>query len=495
MEREKKRIDYSEISQERIITIADLIKEIVRRLWLVIIAAIIFAALLGGYKYVKDSKAASVQTDTEDITSHIASDLNEDEQNAVNNVLLIQDNMEQQQEYAENSILMQIDPYNESTVTLQYFFDAGQTAEANSQDYSNNLLNLYQSYVNNGTLISDLVAGGAALDTQYLGELISCEVQSNAAMDNAANAIVLDDQTTAFDIKVVHVDEESCRDLADRVKECMQAYQLQLNETVRPHELTLMDEAYTQVVDRDLWTYKYDRVNSIVSMQEKIETLKENFSAEQLNIVEQYTEQTLTDADEESGEMMETAEPSVSISKKYVAVGGAAGIVLACLFIIISYIMRGTINKAEDLQYLYNVRILGEVNLRRRKNVFLSLWNRIIQRDRKEMTSEEQMELLCTNLQITCEKNQIHKLLLCGADKKDLEYIKTKFDHLEDCNIQIEYVSDLLHSPQSLKKLSDFAEIVIVEKVRQSQYSDIVKEIEICSEQEVDILGAIVLEA
>ena len=44
----------------------------------------------------------------------------------------------------------------------------------------------------------------------------------------------------------------------------------------------------------------------------------------------------------------------VSISKKYIGLGGAIGIVLAVLYIIIAYLLRGTINSSNDIKYLYN---------------------------------------------------------------------------------------------------------------------------------------------
>ena len=487
---DNKKINYSEIGQERVITVADLIKEIVRRFWIVITAAVVLAVLLGGYKYVKDSAAAKVSIDTTSDT--VVSNLSDEDQKEVNNILLIQDNMEQQQEYVENSILMQIDPYNESTGTLQYFFDVGSYLNSNTQDYSSNLLNLYQSYVNNGILVEDLVENGVDLDGQYLGELITCEVQTGVLLNNTSDAVVLEDSVSAFNIKVVNVDEASCRELTEKIVECVQAYQSKLNTSVGQHDLTLMDESYSQVVDRDLWTYKFDRVNSIVSMQDKIETLKEDLSTEQLDAVKKYSDVSKEQMDE-AEEADESASISVSISKKYVAVGALAGIILACLFIIICYIMRGTINKAEDLQYLYNMRVFGELNVRSRKNIFLSLWNKVIGKKEKEMPLEEQAMLLKSNLQITCEKNHIRKLLICGYDEDNLGYMKHVLEPLKDQGIEIDYVSDLLYSPAALNKLSEYDKIVFVEEIRKSQYSEIIKAIELCLEQQVEILGAIVV--
>ena len=491
----KKEIDYSKIGQERIITIADLIREIVRRFWIVIVLAILFAVLLGGYKYIKDSRAVSQQEDIQYPADSPADNLSEEEQKEVDNILLVEDNMLEQQRYVDKSILMKIDPYDESIVTLQYYFDIGKYVDTSSENYKSNLLDLYQSYVNNGMLVSDLINRGADLEGQYLAELISCEVQSGITKDNTSEMIVLEERATSFTVKIINEDEESCRKLADQVEGCIEDYQARLNTPVGQHDLVLMNESYSNVVDNKLLTYKLDRVNSIVAMQERIDTLKETLSPEQLDIVESNIEQARTESDREAGELEQDTDTVVSVSKKYVAVGALGGIVLACLFIIISYIMRGTINKAEDLQYLYNIRILGRINFRIKKNIFLSLWNRIIGRPEDSLSIEEQIAFLKANLKLVCEKNQIGKILLSGYEAEQSEYLKDAFSILDQCGVRVEYVKDLFASPEALNKLSEFDNIVFVERIRKSRYTEIVKEIEICAEQDINILGAVVIEA
>ena len=167
---------------------------------------------------------------------------------------------------------------------------------------------------------------------------------------------------------------------------------------------------------------------------------------------------------------------------------------MACLFIIIAYIMRGTINKAEDLQYLYNLRILGEIGSGN-NNIFLAIWNKVIGRKEKRLGLEEQAELLRTNLKLVCEKRQQQKILLCGNDEKGLHRVKKLLEGFCKQNVQLEYVADLLYTPASLSKLSGADSIIFVEQVHKSQYTDIVKKIEICSEQDIEILGVIVFNA
>lgn len=490
---DKQQIDYAKFGQERIITISDLIIEIIRKLWLVIIFAVVFALLLGGYKYVKDSKAASSENEIVEI-SDLESDLSDADRTAVNNVLSVQDNLNQQQEYADSSVLMQINPYDESNVALQYHFDTEYVSQDESDlgDYSKDLLVSYQNYVNGGGLSSDLVSKGIDVDVQYINELISCttDIDKLSGLNNGAFA--LETISNSFDIKVIHVDEKQCRELSEKIVECMEAYQKVLDESVGAHTLTLVDQSYSRVVDKTLWTYKYDRVNSIVAMQEKLDVLKEDLNASQLEVVEksnkQYEEENNTDSDAEQ-------ESTVGISKKYVAVGGAAGIILACLLIVIYYIMRGTINKAEDLQYMYNMRILGQLTTSGKKGICSSVLNILPGRKNSRLSLEEQYALLAANLRAYCRKEQVKSLLLCGSSGvADAEgYFEKLASDLAEDGIQAEMIQNLLCSEMVFEKLDSIHHVILVEKLRASRYEEIGKELAVCMEQKAEIVGAVVL--
>jgi hypothetical protein len=482
---EKKQIDYAELGQERIITVSDLIVEIIRRLWFVILMAVVFAVLLGGYKYVKDIKEASVeQTDTD--ISDAESELTEDELKEVNNVLLMQDNLCQQQEYTENSVLMQINPYNESTVVLQYHFETEQSEE--TIDYSNDLLSSYQNYVNDGALASDLAKKGEKLDIQYLAELISFTSDSNG--ENGVAETITWVSGKSFEIKVIHADEDACQALALKVNECMEEYQRVLQETLGEHSLILVGNTYSRVVDKSLWSYKYDRANSIVAMQEKIDTLKDKMSEQQLEAFEKSSKQIVADQQEENAE---TEQTSVRVSKKYVAAGGLCGILLACILLVVLYVLRGTINKAEDIQYLYNLRILGELNASDRKNIFLIVWNRILGKKGTALTVEEEEQLFMSNLKISCEKNGIQKLLINGNGQQNTGWMESVKKELCQTGVEVIIEDDIFHSPDTFEKLKEIDYVVLVEKIRNSRYEDIVGEIRICMEQQIEILGAVVV--
>ena len=342
---EKREKEYTNLDQERIVTVSDLLKEILRRIGLVIILGIIVAALCCGYKYAKDSKAAKA-ANSEDTTTTIK--LTDKEQTDVNNVIAVQDNMKEQQAYLDNSVLMQINAYDESLCTLQYRIITG------DKQLSKDLLSAYDNYVTNGSLAQDMINHGIDMDLQYLTELLYFEKDSDKKdEEDSDSTVITDTPALTFEIRVIHKNQKSCEELAAVIPECLSDFEQKLQESTGSHELNLVDQSYAEVVDQGLWTYKIDRVNSVVSMKERVDSLKEKLSADQVALVEK----NLQKVDKKDVAKKEVVK--AHISKKYAVLGLGIGIILAILYIVITYIWRGTINNEKDVTYLYGVQLMG----------------------------------------------------------------------------------------------------------------------------------------
>lgn len=482
---EKRQKSAPKDGQERIITLGDLMKEILRRLPLVILVMVIFAVLLGGYQYIQDKKAAELAAAP--VEEAVENTLTEDEQEEVNNVLKVIANLKEQQEYVENSVLLKINAYDESQVTLQYYINADIDAEVESgsiEDYRQDLLDSYQAYISNGALSAAVKEAGVELELQYIAELISFE-----ATDEDSESLTTNVSST-FYVTVIHVDQESCEELAAVVEECLSNYAQVLNSSVGSHSLELMEYTYTEVVDKSLWTYKYDRVNSIVTMQTKVETLEAELTSEQIQILELQTEADSTEeVEEESSETI----VSVSISKKYLLLGAAIGLILACLYIVLSYIMRGTINEPKDLQYLYGVRVLGELHAGGKRNPFVRLGNLLIGKKEVYLTPEEEQALLFSNIRLFCEKNQAdHVLLLFGSAKLPKDWAAALSEQLAAAGIAAETAENPVYSAQALERLAEYDTVVLIEQVRGSRYEVLEKEIGLCEASGIEIAGAAV---
>lgn len=475
---EKREKEYTNLDQERIVTVSDLLKEILRRIGLVIVLGIIVAILCSGYKYVKDSKAAKA-ANSEDTTASVK--LTDEEQTDVNNVISVQDNMKEQQAYLDNSVLMQINAYDESRVTLQYRIITG------DKQLSKDLLSAYDNYVTNGSLAQDMIDHGVDMDLQYLTELLYFEKDSDKEDNNSDSTVITDTPALTFEIRVIHKNQKSCEKLAAVIPECLSAFEQTLQESTGAHELNLVDQSYAEVVDQGLWTYKIDRVNSVVSMQERVDSLKEKLSADQVALVEK----NLQKADKKDDAKKEVVK--AHISKKYAVLGFGIGIILAILYIVISYIWRGTINNEKDVTYLYGVQLMGTLKGKNKKNALLRLCDKL--RGKKPVDFSVEEAIVCADVAGYCSKNQIQKLLLLSSEEvTETAWIDTLVIKLKEAGVETAVETDILSSAAARETAAGYDVAVLIAQVRRSAYDTLEQELGFCQLQKIQVAGAIVTE-
>lgn len=103
---------------------------------------------------------------------------------------------------------------------------------------------------------------------------------SDKDKEDSDSTVITDTPALTFEIRVIHKNQKSCEELAAVIPECLSDFEQKLQESTGSHELNLVDQSYAEVVDQGLWTYKIDRVNSVVSMKERVDSLKEKLNAE-----------------------------------------------------------------------------------------------------------------------------------------------------------------------------------------------------------------------
>ena len=478
---DKKEKEYTNLDQERIVTVSDLLKEVVRRWKLVVICAVVFLVLCAGYKYSKDLKAAKAANADSGKTATTDVKLTDEEMNAVNNVISVQNNMQEQQEYLDNSVLMQINAYDESKITLQYRITSA------DKQLSKDLLSAYENYVSNGGLVQDMVTQGADMDLQYLNELISFEKDTDKeSSTDGTSTIVTDAQAMTFDVVVIHKDQKSCEELAALVPTCMDQFAQTLTTSTGEHGLTMMNQSYAEVVDRDLWTYKIDRVNSVANMQDRVDTLKEKLSTDQVSLVEKSLKENSAKNSDKKTEIV-----TAHFSKKYAVLGLGIGIILAILYIIISYILRGTINNAKDISYLYNLKLMG--TLKNKKSGASKAGDKL--RGRRTIDFSAGESILCADLAGYCSKNQIQKLLIVTSDEiRNQKWTEKLVAALKETGVEAAVEKDLLYDAQARERALAYDAAVLVAQVRQTRYETIEQEIAFCELQQIAIAGTVVVE-
>lgn len=450
------------------ISVKDLIKECIRKIWIIIVAMVVFGILLAGFRYVKDKKNianTTVAESTEKVdVEKIVDDLESDDYNQVMTYVDLTNYRDQNRLYTADAKLMKINPYKVDTVLLQYYVNA------EDENTRKDMAAAYLSYISGGSLAADVVENNDLEDSSSdIQELIQCD-----ATGLTTGTAFYTENTNTINMYVYGVDEQDAKDIASYVKESMDAYSQKLS-AVAPHTLTLFEEQYSVTCATKLVSLKNDRFGNLMTYNDRTTSYEGLLSDKQKESAQKIVSaQKENDELEDSNETGKTAKkdetPKASISKKYLVVGAFLGLVLAVVIIVLRYMFDPTIKTSKDLQMFYGTNFIGDV----------------AQADGALLAASKIINM--------CSNRQIKKVLIAGKMATENEAaIKEVVDAVEKKGIVADIIGDILTDADAVQTLEAKSNVVLVEAVRKSKYEDFNQEKALCESLDAQLLGYIAI--
>lgn len=450
------------------ISVKDLIKECIRKIWIIIVAMVVFGILLAGFRYAKDKKNianTTVAENTEKVdVEKIVDDLESDDYNQVMTYVDITNYRDQNRVYTADAKLMKINPYKVDTVLLQYYVNA------EDENTRKDMAAAYLSYISGGSLAADVVENNDLEDSSSdIQELIQCD-----ATGLTTGTSFYTENTNTINMYVYGVDEQDAKDIASYVKESMDAYSQKLS-AVAPHTLTLFEEQYSVTCATKLVSLKNDRFGNLITYNDRTTSYegllsdKQKESAQKI-VAAQKENDELEDSDETGKTAKKDETPKASISKKYLVVGAFLGLVLAVVIIVLRYMFDPTIKTSKDLQMFYGTNFIGDV----------------AQADGALLAASKIINM--------CSNRQIKKVLIAGKMASENEAaIKEVVDAVEKKGIVADIIGDILTDADAVQTLEAKSNVVLVEAVRKSKYEDFNQEKALCESLDAQLLGYIAI--
>ena len=450
------------------ISVKDLIKECIRKIWIIIVAMVVFGILLAGFRYAKDKKNianTTVAESTEKVdVEKIVDDLESDDYNQVMTYVDITNYRDQNRVYTADAKLMKINPYKVDTVLLQYYVNA------EDENTRKDMAAAYLSYISGGSLAADVVENNdLEASSSDIQELIQCD-----ATGLTTGTSFYTENTNTINMYVYGVDEQDAKDIASYVKESMDAYSQKLS-AVAPHTLTLFEEQYSVTCATKLVSLKNDRFGNLITYNDRTTSYegllsdKQKESAQKI-IAAQKENDELEDSDETGKTAKKDETPKASISKKYLVVGAFLGLVLAVVIIVLRYMFDPTIKTSKDLQMFYGTNFIGDV----------------AQADGALLAASKIINM--------CSNRQIKKVLIAGKMASENEAaIKEVVDAVEKKGIVADIIGDILTDADAVQTLEAKSNVVLVEAVRKSKYEDFNQEKALCESLDAQLLGYIAI--
>lgn len=243
----------------------------------------------------------------------------------------LQKKSEAKQTYIENSLLMQIDPYNSNLA----YMDVCILGEDNMEL----LYEVYQSAIDHGSIINRM-AKLTGIDEQYLRELIKLQNLMNpeTELQEIGSNIAISDKTVLLHIEWIAADSDAAEKIRDSLISSLDELNSKLNGEVGAHKLIQIDNGCVQYLGQELGDYQNQIKNEIADISNLLE--QKNIEKDTLEIPVY--------------ELMSMKTVFLS-GLKYFLAGGVIG---GGLSLIILYILC-----------LYSVKIISPDEIRKRTNL------------------------------------------------------------------------------------------------------------------------------
>ena len=503
------------MNEEREINLIDLVADILSHWRGLLIFMLAGAVLMGAFSYVRSYRAANqVQEEPEEEElseeeielaeleelsreerlEELEDILEEPQKLSVMAVLDDEQENAMHQQYVEESVLMKMDPYNIPKTELIFRIRMEDMGE------SYVLRSVYEDLVN-GVGMLQWVEDKTDISAVGADELISAWSRSNVVVLNGSQETELGND--CLKVAVVHYDAAECKKLAQCVKDYIKAQQEELTEQLGAHEVTLLSESSSVVMDTSVRDRQISYSNSRLSFLINGANTRAGFTKAQEMYYDLLTggDGILSEEEEDEEEEEEAVEElaqNPSVSKKYVLLGAFLFVFLYAGVVFVIYIMNGKLRTSDELQRLFNISQLGLVVKEEGKKRFIvDRWiDALRNRGKRRFTREQSLELAAAAVKISAQKQELNAVCLIGCDLKagaDVVWQALK-ERLDREKLEVMILDNVLYDAEAMERLGKSQGVVLVEKAMSTMCEEIARELELAQRQGIRVLGGIVVE-
>lgn len=468
----------NEIS-EREITLYDLFWNIILQ-WRWIVGGVLLGAILiSGIKFMKDYmdyNSAPTVLDTEGV-EEAESTLDYWQKNDLSSAEDIQELINLEQQYLKESVLMNQNPYKQNVLTFEYYIDTDYKfnyTEETMADIKSELVSGYADFIGSGKLAQSIVdRAKIEMDMRFMQELISVQSAENGM------------------IRINIVFQEKSDSIIEIIKDDMESLQKNLIMQIGEHSLSLISVENKQIVNRDLALQQKDEQDRLSNLKAQLNSIKATFNEEQLILFENFIQEKVGDE-----YIQQKTEPELSL--KVVLIGAILGIFFVCACVVVKILFTATLQKSEEISNIYGIRILGEITENKKNRKLLGFLDRLLymirNRRRKVLNNEQQQQMILSNIEITCEKENIKEIYVTGSEMEtiSIELLEQWANILKQKQIKVKWGNSINYDAKSLRDMSATGHVVFLERVNVSKYREIENELRMANEQKIDIIGSIV---
>lgn len=435
--------------------------------WKLLVIALVVGALLGtGIFVYKNNENAILseslqQVSSEAILNNIDNSLIADMEIAAQ----YRDLYNKQLAYNNNSILMQLDPYNVYQGKIQYYINAGTNTAIVSE--------LYKNILDHELANAIIASANIDAEQQYILELINCNVENigDITFENAEIAYNLNATQSIVTFEVNTAEEEFNKLILETIINNIDKLNNDIMIEYGNFEVSFIEENVSMVVNNDIQSIQKSKIDLLNSYNNTFKTLEKNFTGDAL----EYYNLVYLDKEISEG-TIDTAIPQENYFK-WLLIGIFVGVMCWGCYGVFKYMIDKKIKTVDELKERYGLSIIGFINTSTSKNNVINL-NRI--KCNGNPDSIASIKTLIGDRTLLCletddeEVGNIIKQLLKDTKKNMV-------------------VNQLHQTIANIDNLDNIVEVILISKLYQTTYDDIEKDISICRLQNLKIKGMIIV--
>ncbi len=456
-------------------------------------AMLIVAVLAGGYKYysIKRSNQAALEQ---------WNNLGTEEKPSVNDVDILQyyqsvierrsQGLQSWEDYLGNSEVMKMDANHLQKGILSFVLKLEDTDYA--EDVFSTLIAAFRAYVTDGRLARVIYSEDedtAIADSQYL---LSFSSDDRPTLDTAEpDAAASRFGEGVFQIQIVSEDETACEKQIEAAVQAVQSYSAKLQEQVGAHELTLLASGVSEGRDQAIQDYQTKVLGDYITEMQNLNMLRTEAKSFADNLdTENVASEVLTEP--------VLASP-LRAGVKYAILGLVLGAILACIALVVLFLMSDRLRSTENFERKFGVNLLGRVIEPVRSRGLFGALDRGFQRLREgayaNLSYDEQVKIVAANIKAAASLaagNTIRVMLAGTVASRDVADVCAAFAKKID-GVSFSDYHQLIFDVSALEELNGYDEILFIEKKDVSSTRMICQECKMAADRNVKVLGAIVI--
>lgn len=310
---------------EREIDLVQLIKYLWKRVWMMCIGGVVGLVLVLGLQMITQNDLESSE-DSQELTAYEKElkAYEEDYAQLEMEITNLEKSIEEQIGYNNDSILMKINPYDKKCVSGQFYIDSDYQImpelSYQNTDITSSVARAYQSLATTGELakyINEHLEN--PIKERYLNELISVSYGGDSVLD----------------VKVVHIDIDSAREIYDLIIEYMNKKQGEFQKNIGVYTIKLLNESESASVDLVLKESQVANIDSINTLKETLTEKQESFEA--------------------------LVMPTQGMSLKLPVIGAFLGTFGVAAVLVVLFLIDSTLKTEQDIALALELPVLGTI--------------------------------------------------------------------------------------------------------------------------------------